>query len=215
MCYSKSNLKFAHEIIEPIASMSWSRRWSDISCVSSRHQHNEEEESEEDQGWPRCSRSDPNIGQVWIEPMDSMSWRPRWSELYHVPSRHHHCQEWRNKVQVQDEHLEEIICLKLAILMVIIDIWRRAQRRGSPIRVWGAICKSSTSKFMDMLRHAQRRVSPIGVWGSNLQVFNKQVQSRKSSILRWTRSSSSSSNGICSRQRYDLDRVYLLPVSWC
>ena len=95
MCYSKSNLKFGHEMIEPIENMSWRRRWSDISCVSPRHQHDE---------------------------------------------------EWRNEVQVQYEHLEEIIRLKLAILMMIIDIWRRAQIRGSPI-----------------------------VWGSNLQVFNKQV----------------------------------------
>ena len=55
-------------------------------------------------------------------------------------------------MQVQNEHLEEIICLKLAILMVIMDMRRHGQRR---------------------------RVSPIGVWGSNLQVFNKQVQSRK------------------------------------
>ena len=86
MCYSKSNIKFGHEMIEPIASMSWRIRWSDISYVSSRHQHDE---------------------------------------------------EWRNKVQVQDEHLEEVICLKLSILMVIMDMWRHFQKKRFSYRSMG------------------------------------------------------------------------------
>ena len=79
--------------------------------------------------------------------MVSVSWRIRWGGSSCIPSRHQHDEEWRNEVQVQDEHLEEIICLKLTILRVIMDKWRHAQRRGSR----------------------------IGVWGSSLQVFNKQV----------------------------------------
>ena len=80
MHYSKNNLKFGHEMIEPIASMSW-RRWSDVSYLSSRHHLNKEEESEEYKGWPRCSRNNPNVGQVGIDHMASMSWRQRWCEL--------------------------------------------------------------------------------------------------------------------------------------
>jgi len=55
------------------------------------------------------------------------------------------------KCKFKMSHLEEIICLKLVVRMVIMDMRRLAQRRGSP----------------------------IGVWGSNLRVFNKQTQSRK------------------------------------
>ena len=55
------------------------------------------------------------------------------------------------KCKFKMSHLEEIICLKLVVRMVIMDMRRLAQRRGSP----------------------------IGVWGSNLRVFNKQAQSRK------------------------------------
>ena len=50
-----------------------------------------------------CSRSDPNIGQVGIDPMTSMSWIWRWSEPSCVSSRHQHDEEWRNEVQDQDE----------------------------------------------------------------------------------------------------------------
>ena len=47
------------------------------------------------------------------------------------------------KCKIKMSHLEEIICLKIAILMMI----------------------------MDMGRHARTRGSPVGAWGSNLQVF--------------------------------------------
>ena len=47
------------------------------------------------------------------------------------------------KFKIKMGHLEEIICLKIAILIMI----------------------------MDMGRHARTRGSPVGVWGSNLQVF--------------------------------------------
>ena len=79
MHYSKNNLKFGHEMIEPIASMSWRIRWS-VSCVSSRHQYNEEEGSEEYKD-DQDARSDSNIGQIGIDHMASMSWRQRWCEL--------------------------------------------------------------------------------------------------------------------------------------
>jgi len=54
-------------------------------------------------------------------------------------------------VQVQDEHLGDIISLELAVYL---GKW---------------ICE-------DM---PKERLSHSGVWGSNSQVFNKQVQSRK------------------------------------
>ena len=42
------------------------------------------------------------------------------------------------KCKIKTSHLNEIICLKIAILMVIMDMWRHAQRRGSPIGAWGS-----------------------------------------------------------------------------
>ena len=53
--------------------------------------------------WPRCSRSDPKIGHERVEPIASVSWRIRWSDISWVPSRHQHNKERRNEVQVQDE----------------------------------------------------------------------------------------------------------------
>ena len=57
------------------------------------------------------------------------------------------------KCKIKMSHLEEIICLKIAILMMIMDMGRHARTRGSPVGVWGAICKSSSSK------HNQERCS--------------------------------------------------------
>jgi hypothetical protein len=61
--------------------------------------------------------------------MSSVSCRIRLSELSCVSSRHHHYGERRIdssidqvNVQVQDEQLEENICLKLAIYIVIMDM---------------------------------------------------------------------------------------------
>jgi hypothetical protein len=50
------------------------------------------------------------------------------------------------EVQVQDKHLEKIICLKLVIHLVIMELWR----------------------------HALVKLSHSGVWGRKLEVFTKQ-----------------------------------------
>jgi hypothetical protein len=45
--WPRSDPKFGHEgSWKPMAIMSWRRRLSDISCISSRHQHNEERRKE-------------------------------------------------------------------------------------------------------------------------------------------------------------------------
>ena len=150
MGYSKSNLKFGHEIIKPIASMSWSRMWSDISCVSSRHQYNEEEESEEYQGWPRCkkwskywwSRNWSYSKYVLKTKMESALmcifktstwWRMKWNIngfrtwLIIVETSYNSGNVLSNEEMMckfKISHLEEIIWLKLAILMVIMEMWR-------------------------------------------------------------------------------------------
>ena len=41
------------------------------------------------------------------------------------------------KCKFKMSHLEEIICLKLVVLMMFIDMRRHAQRRGSPIVEYG------------------------------------------------------------------------------
>ena len=43
---SRSYPKIGHEIVEPIASVSWRIRWRDISCVPSRHQYDKERRNE-------------------------------------------------------------------------------------------------------------------------------------------------------------------------
>ena len=55
--------------------------------------------------------------------------------------------------QVQDEHLKRIICLKLAVHLVIMDMWRCASMELSHHGVWGSICESSRSNN-DLVRHS-------------------------------------------------------------
>ena len=52
-------------------------------------------------------------------------------------------QGWVGQVQV--EHLKRIICLKLAVHLVIMDMWRCASMELSHHGVWGSICESSRS----------------------------------------------------------------------
>ena len=50
------------------------------------------------------------------------------------------------KCKFKMSHLEEIMFLRLAVLMMFIDMRRHNPRRGSPIVEYGgAICKSSPS----------------------------------------------------------------------
>ena len=85
------------------------------------------------------------------------------------------------KCKFKMSHLEEIICLKLAIHMKIMDV-KICRRRASPIMVYGgAIRKTSSCK------HNQERRS----------------------ILVRSRSSSSSSSGM-RKIRFSLDRVSIL-----
>ena len=60
-------------------------------------------------------------------------------------------QGWVGQVQV--EHLERIICLKLAVHLMIMDMWICISMELSHHSVWGSICKSSRSND-DQVRHS-------------------------------------------------------------
>jgi hypothetical protein len=75
------------------------------------------------------------------------------SEIACASSRHHHYEEIRIdsridqvKVQVQDEQLEEVICLKLGVYIVIMDMKIWLTHSG----VWG-------SNLQDFTKQAQSR----------------------------------------------------------
>ena len=78
---ARSDLNIGQVGVENMTSVSWRQIWSELQCVPSSHHINKEEESEEYKGWPRCSRNNPNVGQIGIDHMASMSWRQRWCEL--------------------------------------------------------------------------------------------------------------------------------------
>jgi hypothetical protein len=68
------------------------------------------------------------IGHKGVEPILSVSLRISLSVISCVSSRHHHCRKRiidsridQVEVQLQDRHLEDIICLKLGIHLVIMD----------------------------------------------------------------------------------------------
>ena len=95
------------------------------------------------------------------------------------------------KCKFKMSHLKDIICLDLSILMVIMDMWRYTKKKGSPIVKYG--------EQLARLHQQQELTCTIkkGVptWGGQDHHHIAQVE--------------------CERQRYDVDRFYLLPVSWC
>jgi hypothetical protein len=56
-------------------------------------------------------------------------------------------------VQVQDKHIKKIICLKLAIHLVIMDLWRWVLTKQSHNGLWGSKLKSSRSNN-DQVKHS-------------------------------------------------------------
>ncbi|KAK1678300.1 hypothetical protein QYE76_039148 [Lolium multiflorum] len=80
------------------------------------------------------------------------------------------------KCKFKMSHLEEILCLTLAIHMVIMDMRRCAEEEALPWWIMGEqsiwcswICEDASKK----------KLSHGGLWGSNPQDFVKQAQSRK------------------------------------
>ena len=80
--------------------------------------------------------------------------------------------------QVQDKHLEKIICLKLVVHLVTMDMWR----------------------------HALMKLSHSGVWGSKMWVFTKQQWSSEAFRLEWSLKRCHQDQAGCARQRYGLAR---------
>ena len=136
-------------MLEPYVGFKVERRWSD------------------DQGIIK------EWSEVWswekIEPMASMSWRRRLSELSCVSSRHQQDEERRNEVQVKDEPSRRDHMLEAF------------HPYGDPIVV--KICP-------------KKRLSHSGVWGAIHKTSPCKHNQERRSILKRTRSSSSSSSGM-------------------
>jgi hypothetical protein len=73
-------------------------------------------------------------------------------------------------------HLEEILCLSLAIHMVIMDMWRCAEEEALP---WWIMGEQSTWWSWLCEDAPKKKLSHGGLWGSNPQDFVKQTQARK------------------------------------
>jgi hypothetical protein len=82
---------------------------------------------------------------ILYTPQDSMIEHERMTA-----SRDHH-QGWVGQVQVKN--LKMIICLKLVVHLVIMDMWRCASMELFHHDVWGSICESSRSND-DQVRHS-------------------------------------------------------------
>ena len=140
--------------------------------------------------WPRCSRSDPKIGHERVEPIASVSWRIRWSDISCVPSRHQHDKERRNDVQVQDEPSRRDHMLEACHPYGVHGYVKICLKRVSPIGLWGSIWQNFTEQGL-----ACSIKKGVPTWGGQDRHHLAQVE--------------------CTRQRYDFDRFSLLPVSWC
>jgi hypothetical protein len=80
--------------------------------------------------------------------------------------------------QVEDKHLEKIICLKLGILLVIMELWR----------------------------HALMKLSHNGLWGRKLYVFMKKQWSSEAFWLEGSMKHRHQDQARCARKRYGLAR---------
>ena len=112
----------------------------------------------------------------------------RWRMSWRMRSEKKRFKIDQGKVQVQDGHLEETICLKLAIYLMFMDMWRYAQMKPFHIKYGKA--------SWVFIKQEQEYTIKKGVpsWGGQDSHHLAQVE--------------------CARQRYDLDRFYLLLVSW-
>jgi hypothetical protein len=91
------------------------------------------------------------------------------------------------EMQLQDKHLEKIICLKLAVHLVVMYLWR---------------C---------MLM----KLSHSGLWESTLEVFTKQQWSSEAFLLEGSFKRYHQDQAGCARKVYGLARFSFLPVSRC
>ena len=91
------------------------------------------------------------------------------------------------KCKFKMSQLEEIICLKLAIHMVIMDMWSCAEEEALP---WWIMGEQSTR-----LRQASTIKKGVPSCCGQDRHHRAQVE--------------------CARLRFALDRVSFLPVSWC
>ena len=134
-------------------------------------------------------RSNLKIGHVMIELISSMSWRRRRWAIHHV--------------SLQDINIMEN--------EEMLDLPKKMSLSHRSMGEQGA--SHFSSEIMDMWRHRGRRIFPYEYGGAIWMSSPSKCNQERRSILRWTRSSSSSSSGTCPRQMYDLERLSLLPVS--
>ncbi|KAK1667260.1 hypothetical protein QYE76_055419 [Lolium multiflorum] len=80
------------------------------------------------------------------------------------------------KCKFKMSHLEEVLCLSLAIHMVIMDMRRCAKEEALP---WWTMGEQSTWWSWLCEDAPKKKLSHGGLWGSNPQDFVKQTQARK------------------------------------
>ena len=115
------------------------------------------------------------------------------------------------KCKFKMSHLEEILCLSLAIHMVIMDMWRCAEEEALP---WWIMGEQSTWWSWLCEDAPKKKLSHGGLWGSNLQDFVKQAI-KKGVTSCCGQDHHHQSQVECTRLRFALDRVSFSPVSWC
>jgi hypothetical protein len=86
-----------------------------------------------------------------------------------------HHQGW--DVQVQDKHLKKIICLKLAVHLVIMSLWRSVLMKLSHNGLWGSKLKSSRSNN-DQVKH----FGLTGAWSIVIKI-KRHAQGKVMSLL--------------------------------
>jgi hypothetical protein len=80
-------------------------------------------------------------------------------------------------VQVQDKHLKNIICLKLVVHLVIMDLWRWVLMKLSHKCLWGSKLKSSRSNN-DQVKHSDL----TGAWSIIIKI-KRDAQGKGMSLL--------------------------------
>jgi hypothetical protein len=86
-----------------------------------------------------------------------------------------HHQGW--VVQVQHKHLKKIICLKLAVHLVIMDLWRWVLTKLSHNSLWGSKLKSSRNNN-DQVTHS----GLTGAWSIIIKI-KRDAQGKGMSLL--------------------------------
>ena len=134
----------------------------------------------EDKGIPCVLASRSSVWRYICDMIKKKKWR--WSSYVELNISHalsyvsmRRYKDWVG--QVQDEHLKWITCLKLAVHLVIMDMWRCASMELSHHSVWGSICESSRSNN-DQVRNS----GLSGAWRAIIEI-KRDAQGKGMALL--------------------------------